>query len=262
LLDLAEWSKDAEQVIESLPTSTDEAIATSRRKLTGIKRPARFYDRSSASHFANELDSLLDLLRKPGLDPEETLKVLVSFFEADSKLKEMADDSNSDMGYLFKQSAPNLLVEVAQKVTDQNLLSKAIKKLYTSNNYGVRDTIVDRAGEFLTPESLESLYDFYRSKHGAILQMKLSGMDSSRKPPPPSFLRNLSTRVRSDFFKRPISRTRSEDRLLGEASESHFIFASAPPKPRAQEFLLETRGRRHAIGSQELARRSGKKADA
>gem|GEM_PF-2553112 len=165
LLDLAEWSKDAEQVIESLTTSADEAIATFKRKLNGIKRRTRFYHRSSASHFASELDSLLDLLRKPGLDPQETLKALVSFFEADSKLMEMADDSNGSMGYVFKHSATDLLVEVAQKVTDQNLLIKTFKKLYTSNDYGVRDAIADRAGEFLTPESLESLYDFYRSSN-------------------------------------------------------------------------------------------------
>jgi hypothetical protein len=163
LLDLAEWSKEAEQVVESLTTSADEAIATFKRKLNGIKRRTRFYHRSSASQFANELDSLLDLLRKPGLDPQETLKALISFFEADSKLMEMADDSNGDLGYLFKQSATNLLVEVAQKVTNQNLLIKTFKRLYTSNDYGVRDVIADRAGEFLSPESLESLYDFYRS---------------------------------------------------------------------------------------------------
>lgn len=162
LLDLAYNSKEAAAIVEKLATPPEEAVAVFKRKLSGIKRRKRFYHRSNASVFARELESTLEILSKPGIPPGNALKALVSFFQSDSKLMEMADDSYGDMGYVFRNVATKLFAKTAAQINDQPLLIKTFKKLYEKNSYGVRDAIVDHAAEFLTPESLELLREHYR----------------------------------------------------------------------------------------------------
>ncbi len=163
LLNLTFCSDEATQVVETLTTSPEEAVASFKRKLSGIKRRRRFYHRTDARLFASELEALLQLLDKPAIPPTDALAALVLFFEADGKLFEMADDSYGDMGSVFRHTATTLFRSIAKRIEDQALLIKTVKKLYTKNEYGARDCIADHAAEFLTSESLESLHTHYSS---------------------------------------------------------------------------------------------------
>jgi len=163
LLNLTFCSDEATQVVETLTTSPEEAVASFKRKLSGIKRRRRFYHRTDARLFASELEALLQLLDKPAIPPTDALAALALFFEADGKFFEMADDSYGDMGSVFCHTATTLFVNIAKRIEDQALLIKTVKKLYTKNEYGARDCIADHAAEFLTSESLESLHAHYSS---------------------------------------------------------------------------------------------------
>lgn len=161
LLNLAETSDEVERLVEELITTSDEALATFKRKLSGLKRRTRFYRLSETHGLVTELEGLLRLLDCDRLPPRDVLSALVSFFEADSKIMELGDDSHGEIGNVFSFDATGRLARAAALIDDQEFLQKNFKKLYEENGYGVRDKIVDHAAEFLTDESLRELYHFY-----------------------------------------------------------------------------------------------------
>lgn len=163
LLNLAEHSPEASQLVEELITTSDEALASFKRKISGLKRRKHFYRLSEMGSLAAEVEGLLRLLDHDTLPPCEVLSVLVSFFQSDSAIMEMGDDSHGELGHVFAQSATKRFVRVASLIDDQKFLKTAFKNVYKENGYGVRDKVVDHAAEFLTEESLRELYDHYAS---------------------------------------------------------------------------------------------------
>ena len=77
---------------------------------------------------------------------------------------EMADDSHGELGYVFQDVATPFFAKTAANLDDQDHLKKTFIKLYLSNDYGVRDAIANHAREFLTPESLTYLHQYYTEK--------------------------------------------------------------------------------------------------
>ncbi|YCM46952.1 hypothetical protein V2O64_24210 (plasmid) [Verrucomicrobiaceae bacterium 227] len=161
LLNLAETSEEVERLVDELITTNDEALASFKRKLSGLKRRKRFYRYSEAHILVTEIEGVLRLLDHENLCPREVLSALVSFFEADSKIMELGDDSDGEIGNVFSFDATQRLVQTASRIDDQEFLQKTFKKLYQDNGYGVRDRIVEHASEFLTEESLRKLYHDY-----------------------------------------------------------------------------------------------------
>lgn len=161
LLNLAETSEEVERLVEELIATSDEALVSFKRKLSGLKRRRRFYRYSETQILTAELYALLRLLNHDDLPAKDIINALVSFFEADSKIMELGDDSHGQIGNVFSYEATQRFTQVASQIDDQKFLKKTFKRLYEENGYGVRDRIVDHAAEFLTEESLRELYSNY-----------------------------------------------------------------------------------------------------
>lgn len=149
LLGLAELSGDADDLVERLIATPKENVQRFKKKLAGLKRSGRFIDWRNASGFARELAMLLQDLKAGVTDPETGVELVASFYEADDDVLGNCDDSSGNVGDLFRFDARELFVECAKRSADKEKTAGIILKLNQKNDYGVRDTLIDCAGECL-----------------------------------------------------------------------------------------------------------------
>lgn len=173
LLELAVLSEDADQLIGYLISTPEENIQRFKKKLTSLKRSKRFIDWSGSFGFANELKTMLQDLRGGITDPMTGVELVAAFFETDDSIFDRCDDSGGNVGDVFLISAQELFVDYASNCSDNEKIAEILLKLTTKNDYGVRDTLIESASEYL-PESvirsminrLQKLADKEKDKYG------------------------------------------------------------------------------------------------
>ncbi len=153
LLELAVHSDLADDLIERLLATPKENIQRFKRKLSGLKRSKRFIDWRGAAGFARELEMLLQDLKAGVNDPLTGVELVAAFYEADSIIFEMCDDSSGNIGDVFRYAAKELFVDYALRCTDKEKIADIILKVNQNDDYGIRDTLIDCAGECL-PEAV------------------------------------------------------------------------------------------------------------
>lgn len=149
LLDLAVYSDEADDLIEQLVATPKENIQRFKKKLSGLKQSRRFIDWRGAAGFSRELEMLLQNLRTGVDDPLTGIELITAFYEADNTIFEMCDDSSGDIGDVFRYDAKELFVDYAKRCADKEKIADIILKVNKKDNYGIRDTLVDCAGECL-----------------------------------------------------------------------------------------------------------------
>jgi len=157
LLNLALHSGEADDLIEQLIATPKENVQRFKKKLTGLKRRKRFIDWREASSFARELEMLLQDLKSGVDDPLTGVELVAAFFEADSTVFEMSDDSNGNIGDVFRYDAKELFVDYTKRCEDKEKIADIILKVNQKDNYGIRDTLIDCAGECLPEEVIRTM---------------------------------------------------------------------------------------------------------
>ena len=149
LLELAAQSGAADDLVERLIATPTENIQRFRKKLAGLKRSRRFIDRRGSFAFARKLAILLQDLKAGVTDPLAGAKLVAAFYETDKGVIGHCDDSDGCVGDVFRYDARELFAEFASSCEDQEKIAAIILKLNREDDYGVRDSLVDCAGEFL-----------------------------------------------------------------------------------------------------------------
>lgn len=96
---------------------------------------------------------LLQDLKSGVDDPLTGVELVAAFYEADNTIFEMCDDSSGNIGDVFRYDAKQLFVEYASRCVDKEKIADIILKLNQKDDYGIRDTLIDCAGECL-PEKV------------------------------------------------------------------------------------------------------------
>lgn len=159
LLELAQYSEKVENRIELLMAEPKENIQRFKKKLAGIKHSTRFIDWRESTGFARDLDFLLEDLKISVEDPLTGIKLVASFYEADEKIFERCDDSNGCIGDVFRFTAPSVFSEFASRCEDKAKVAEIILKVNQEDPYGIRDSLVHGAGDFLPEDILRSMID-------------------------------------------------------------------------------------------------------
>jgi hypothetical protein len=157
LLNLAVHSDEVDDLIEQLIATPKENVQRFKKKLAGLKRTRRFIDWREASGFARELEMLLHDLKSGVDDPFTGVKLVTAFYEADNTIFEMCDDSSGNIGDVFRYDAKELFVDYASRCSDKDKIADIILKLNQKDNYGIRDTLIDCAGECMPEEVIRSM---------------------------------------------------------------------------------------------------------
>ncbi|PIE89386.1 MAG: hypothetical protein CR997_11715 [Acidobacteria bacterium] len=159
LLSIAVHSDEADDLIEQLIATPKENIQRFKQKLSSLKHSRRFVDWRGAASFAWELKILLQDLKFGVDDPLTGIELITVFFEADSTIFEMCDDSSENIEDVFRYDAKELFVDYATRCTEKEKIAHIILKMNQKDNYGIRDTLIDCAGECLPKDVIRTMID-------------------------------------------------------------------------------------------------------
>ena len=154
LLELAVHSKVADDLIERLIVTPKENTKRFEKKLSSLKHSRQFIDWRSVSGFAIELEMLLQDLKSGVSDPLTGVEQVAAFYEADNTIFKMSDDSSGNIGDVFRYDAKELFVGYASRCAEKEKIADIILKVNQNDNYGIRDTLIDCAAEFLDRKSV------------------------------------------------------------------------------------------------------------
>ena len=157
LIALEGQSQEAEDMVERLVATPGEIIKRFKAKLAGLKRAHRFISWRENSSFARELSGLLFDLEEGVEDGKIGVELVARFFEIDNAVFERCDDSNGNVGDVFRYDATRLFTYFAMDCADKKWLSKIIIKLLAGNENGTRDHLLGVADSYLSREDLMEL---------------------------------------------------------------------------------------------------------
>lgn len=157
LLNLAMHSDEADDLIEQLIATPTENVQRFKKKLSGLKRRKRFISWRESASFSRELEMLLQDLKSGVDDPITGVELVAAFYEADSTVFEMCDDSSGNIGDVFRYDAKELFVDYAKRCEEKQKIADIILKVNQKDNYGIRDTLIDCAGECLPEPVIRSM---------------------------------------------------------------------------------------------------------
>ena len=157
LLNLAVHSGEADDLIEQLIATPKENVQRFKKKLSRLKRSGRFVDWRGAACFSRELEMLLQDLKSGVDDPLTGIELVAAFYEADSTIFEMCDDSSGNIGDVFRYDAKKLFVDYAKRCEEKQKIADIVLKVNQKDNYGIRDTLIGCAAECLPEEVIRSM---------------------------------------------------------------------------------------------------------
>ncbi|MGM0365025.1 MAG: DUF6880 family protein [Actinomycetota bacterium] len=159
LLELAEWSDTADNLVERMISGPEENIQRFKKKLSGIKRSRHFYEWNESEDFAQKLGELLEDLRAGVKDPSTGLELISLFYKADEEIFNQCDDSSGNIGDIFCYDAKELFTRYAAECEDKEKVAGIILELNRNDDYGIRDTLIDCASECLPEKMIRSMID-------------------------------------------------------------------------------------------------------
>lgn len=162
LLELAAQSDRASDFVERLIASPKENIQRFKEKLSSLKRSRRFIDWRESSGFARELEILVQDFKAGITDPITGVELVAAFYETDESVFERCDDSSGSIGDVFRHDAKELFVEYASRCSDKEKVAEIILKLNRIDNYGVRDALINCAGECLPESVIRTMIDKFQ----------------------------------------------------------------------------------------------------
>jgi len=149
LLELSNYSDDADAVVERLLASPKENAKSFKKRLSSIKRRRHFISRGESGAYARDLAGMIKALKNSESDPKTGVESVAAFFEADAQVFSQCDDSNGSVGDVFRIDAAELFVSFASRCEDKEWLLDLVITLNQDDNYGVRDVLFQRMSQFL-----------------------------------------------------------------------------------------------------------------
>lgn len=149
LLELAVRFEGADDLVERLIAAPRENIQRFKDKLSGLKWSQHFIDWRASSGFARELEALLREMSAGVSDPFTGVELVAAFYETDNGVLGQCDDSSGHVGDVYRYDAKALFVDYASRCPEKDKIADIILKLNRKDSYGVRDTLIYCAGEFL-----------------------------------------------------------------------------------------------------------------
>jgi hypothetical protein len=159
LLELYDMYPAVADVVERLLATPDENIKRYKTKLANLKRSRKFISWHESGELAWQLQQLLVDLERGVKEPCTGVELVGRFFEADASIFNRCDDSNGSVGDVFSFSATDLFVSFASRCAYKHFIADLVIKLNEDDGYGVRDSLVKRAGEYLPEDTLRAMID-------------------------------------------------------------------------------------------------------
>lgn len=143
--------------------STLETVKSIKSRLAGLKRGRRFIDYHESGPYALELESLLDEIDRVADSPRQGVELVAAFIRTDSAVLGRADDSDGSIGDVYRMFACDSFIRHASQYDDKEWLYDLTIKLYTQDEFGVRDSVITTSANFLPESYLRRMVDEFWS---------------------------------------------------------------------------------------------------
>lgn len=134
-----------------------------KSKIAGLKRARRFVDWNESAKLAQDLSTLLADIADASLEPRIGAEVVASFYETDKGTFGRCDDSSGHVGDVYRYDARDLFLSFAKRYEDKGWLEQLAVRLNHEDDYGVRDTLIDCAAEYLPEPNIRSMIDTFQT---------------------------------------------------------------------------------------------------
>ncbi len=159
LLELAGYSDEAADLVSRLVATADEKVTRFKDRLAELQRSGKFYDWRETAGFGRELERLLHDVAESVKDCRIGVELLSLFFESDGVIFERCDDSSGEIGGIFQDTAARIFSEFAAGCPDKRWIRDRLVSLLMKDSYGVRDSLLNDAGNYLPVEEIRTLID-------------------------------------------------------------------------------------------------------
>ena len=157
LLAVAQRNKAASEMVESMTSAPADNVNRLRARIRALAGHREFVDWRGAPAYAGELVGLLDQIRLGVDDPKTGADLVAAFYEADDGVFSSCDDSDGDIGEVFRCDAKDAFVQFARGCEDKQWLAGRVLELNRDDPYGVRDALIACATEYLPEPVVRSL---------------------------------------------------------------------------------------------------------
>ncbi len=164
LLELSSRNELAGEMVERMTSTPKDILRRLKSRLSGLRRGTNFVPYRFSGELAFKLDAILADIGAAVEDPRDGMELLMKFYEADASTLGRCDDSGGGIGSVFKYGAKDLFVSYAVRCEDKTWLADQVFELNMEDKYGVRDALIDSAGEFLPEPEMRSLIRRFREK--------------------------------------------------------------------------------------------------
>lgn len=188
IADIYGMEKIIDKKIDRLLLQSDKTklIKKLTSTIKALKRRRKFVDYWEAGGFALELSHILsDVMLLADTKPRQCLELLELFMETSESSLNRCDDSNGDVGGIYRSLAQHWL-KVARICYEQDkqqasaeewpLLSQAWRQkviaLAKNNDFGEMDELLPNVDQLLDRNEMMALLDHYQSAYQALLDSK------------------------------------------------------------------------------------------
>jgi hypothetical protein len=138
---------------------TDPAVQAIKAQFSALKRRKRFVDWREVRALADELTELLADIKRTVADPQSGVELTAAFFQLEESVFVRVDDSNGEIGDVFRNEATDLLVHYALQHGDKAWLRHVTLGLLRANDYGACDGVMSVSKRYLGEVELRALAD-------------------------------------------------------------------------------------------------------
>ncbi len=157
LLSMAGQSDESAEMVQRLIATPEETVRRVKSKLSGLKRSRCYISWREIDGFIRSLTGLLEDMKEGVKDGKTGVELVTRFFECDRVVFDRCDDSNGDVGFVFRFEACPLFADFAAGCTDKNWLKNVVIRLWGDNQYGARDYLLEAADNYFSQDDLRDL---------------------------------------------------------------------------------------------------------
>lgn len=157
LIYIANYNDEAALVIERLISTEEENFKRFKTRLASLKNSDRFISWRESSDFSNKLRDILDDLELANPTPNQGLKLISSFIKTDNEILNRCDDSSGMIGGIYSTDARDIFIKYARACDEKDWIEELLFEFMHDDGFGVRESILDEAKEYLPKSNLQSL---------------------------------------------------------------------------------------------------------
>lgn len=159
LLDLATHSEITKRTVARLISPPKKNLQSFKKNLSALKESQTYYGWGKTDPLSDQLMQLLDDLEAGATDPLDGLEMLSEFYQVDSYVMELCDDSFGEIGSIFQFSAKELFSHYAALCPDKEKVVSIMLELNLDDDYGMRDTLFEKVSKFLPKKIIRQTID-------------------------------------------------------------------------------------------------------